>query len=59
MSMADVPVSIVLHDNARTHTADAVEDHLRRWRWEIMEHLHTHPMSPCDYNLFAKMKETL
>jgi transposase len=29
---------IILHDNARAHTADAVEDLLRRWRWEILEH---------------------
>jgi hypothetical protein len=35
--MADVPVSIILHDNTRAHIADAVKD-LRSWRWEILEH---------------------
>ena len=29
--------SIILHDNARSHTA-AVTDLLRRWQWEILEH---------------------
>ncbi|PNF13955.1 hypothetical protein B7P43_G08670 [Cryptotermes secundus] len=29
---------IILHDNARAHTADAVKDLLRRWQWEILQH---------------------
>ncbi|KAJ4450773.1 hypothetical protein ANN_02203 [Periplaneta americana] len=29
---------IILHDNARSHTAAAVKDLLRRWQWEILEH---------------------
>jgi hypothetical protein len=32
------PNAIILHDNARFHTSDAVTGLLRRWRWEIMEH---------------------
>jgi hypothetical protein len=49
---------IILHGNARAHTADAVKD-LSCWRWEILEHPPYSPgMSPCDYDLFAKMKET-
>ena len=28
---------IILHDNARSHTA-AVTVLLRRWKWEILEH---------------------
>jgi hypothetical protein len=36
--MADVPVSIIFHDNARAHTADAVRDLLRRWGWKTLEH---------------------
>jgi hypothetical protein len=39
MSMADVPVSNIYKENA----VDAVEDRLRCWRWEILEHL---PYSP-------------
>jgi hypothetical protein len=56
--MADVPVSIILHDVTRAHTADAVVDLLRHWRWEILKH---RPYSPdiraCNYDLFAKMKD--
>jgi hypothetical protein len=57
--MADDPVSpIILHDNARAPTADAVEDLLRRW--EILEHPPYSPdISPCDYDPFTKMKEPL
>jgi hypothetical protein len=29
---------IILHDNTRAHTADAVKDLLRSWRWEILDH---------------------
>jgi transposase len=58
--MADVPASIILHYNTRALTADAVKDHLRRWRWEILEHPPYSPdMSPCDDGLFAKVKEPL
>ncbi|KAJ4438167.1 hypothetical protein ANN_14106 [Periplaneta americana] len=51
---------IILHDNARSHTAAAVKDLLRRWKWEILEHPPYSPnMSPYDYDLFAKVKEEL
>ncbi|KAJ4441771.1 hypothetical protein ANN_11629 [Periplaneta americana] len=51
---------IILHDNARSHIAAAVEDLLRRWQWEILEHPPYSPdMSPCDYDLFTKVKELL
>ena len=50
---------IVVHDNTRSHTAAAI-DQLRRWQWEILEHPPYSPdMSPCDYDLFAKVKEPL
>ncbi|KAJ4450854.1 hypothetical protein ANN_02285 [Periplaneta americana] len=29
---------MILHDNARSHTAAAVKDLLRRWQWEFLEH---------------------
>ena len=45
----------ILHDNARSHTADSVTDLFRCWQWEILEHP---PYSP-DYDLFAKVKEPL
>ncbi|PSN36375.1 hypothetical protein C0J52_23866 [Blattella germanica] len=50
----------ILHDNARCHTAAAVRDLLRRWQWEILEHPPYSPdVSPCDYDLFSKVKEPL
>ena len=53
--------TIILHDNARSHTnAAAVMYLFRRWQWDILEHLLYLPdMSPCDYDLFAKVKEPL
>ena len=51
---------IILHENARGRTAAAVTDLLRRWQWEILEHPPYSPyISPCDYDLFAKVKEPL
>src|SRR5258705_4248364 len=51
---------IVLYDNARCHVAQDVKDLLRRWSWEVLEHPPYSPdMSPCDYNLFPKLKEPL
>ena len=51
---------IILHDNAWSHVADAVMDFLRRWQWEILEHpVYSSEMSPCDYDLFPKVKEPL
>ena len=50
---------IILHDTERSDTA-AVMDLLRRWQWQILEHPPYSPdMSPCDYDLFAKVKEPL
>ena len=49
----------ILQGNAVSPTAAAVKDLLRRWQWQILEHHRTHPMSPCDYDLSAKVKETL
>ena len=50
--------TIILHDNARSHADAAVTDLLRRWHWEILEHPTYSPdMSPCDCDLFAKVKE--
>ena len=50
---------IILHDNARSHTA-AVKDLLCRWQWNILEHPPYSPdMSPWDYDLFTKLKDPL
>ena len=51
---------INLHDNARSHIGTAVTDLLRRRQWEILEHPPYSPdLSPCDSDLFAKVKEPL
>ena len=51
---------IILNDNARNHTAAGVTDLLLHWQWEILEHPPYSPdMSPCDYDLFTKVKESL
>ena len=51
---------IIFYDNARSHTAAAVTDLLRRWKRENLEHPPYSPdMSPCDYDLFARMKQPL
>ena len=51
---------VILHDNARSHTAAAVTDLFRRWQWEILEHPPNSPdMIPCDYDFFTKVKEPL
>ncbi|KAJ4442993.1 hypothetical protein ANN_04641, partial [Periplaneta americana] len=48
---------IVLHDGARSHIAALVVNLLLRWNWEILQHPPYSPdMSPCDFDLFAKMK---
>ena len=52
--------SVIFHENARSHTAADVTDLLRCCRWGILEHPPYSPdMNPCDYDLFAKMKEPL
>ena len=48
----------ILHDKSRSHTAP-VTDLLRGWKWKILKHDRTQPMSPCDYDFFAKVKEPL
>ena len=50
----------LFHDNPRSLIAAAVTDLLRRWQWVILEHPPYSPdMSPCDYDLFTKVKEPL
>ena len=50
----------ILHCNERSHTAAAVMDLLRRWKWEILEYPpYSTDTSPCDYDPFAKVTEPL
>ena len=51
---------MILHDNARRYTAAPFTDILRRWQWEFLEYPpHSPDMSPYDYDLFGKVKESL
>ena len=48
---------ILLHDCARSHIAAHVANLLRTWNWKTLEHPPYSPdMSPCDFDLLAKMK---
>ncbi|KAJ4444667.1 hypothetical protein ANN_06464 [Periplaneta americana] len=49
----------ILHDNAR-HVAGTVTELLQTCDWEILQYsLYSPDMSPCDYDLFSRLKETL
>lgn len=51
---------ILLHDNARPHTAVLTRNKLEEMHWETLEHPPYSPdLSPCDYFLFAPLKEAL
>ena len=49
---------ILLHDNARPHTANLVKDKLQRFGWETLQHP---PYSPdfflCDFHIFGDLKK--
>jgi len=51
---------IILHNNARPHVADVVNQLLARWQWEVLYHPPNSPdISPCDFDLIPKVKEPL
>nr|QLJ84876.1 transposase-like protein [Dichotomius schiffleri] len=51
---------ILLHDNARPHTAAATRNKLEALGWETLEHPPYSPdLSPCDFHLFGPLKEAL
>jgi hypothetical protein len=51
---------LMLHDNARPHPAQATRDTLRHFGWGVLDHPPYSPdLSPCDYNVFGPLKETL
>ena len=51
---------ISLHDNATPHKAICVRDLLRRWRWEVLEHLpYSSDLLSCDHDLIPKLKAPL
>ena len=51
---------ILLHDNASPHFKRCVVEMLAQWEWEVLSHPPYSPdMSPCDFFLFAAIKEPL
>lgn len=48
---------LLIHDNATPHKSDAVTSLIRQYEWEILSHPPYSPdLSPCDYDLFPKLK---
>jgi transposase len=51
---------LLLHDNARPHLHTSVNAVLAEYRWESLPHPPYSPdMSPCDYDLFCKLKQPM
>ena len=48
---------ILLHDNARPHTANTITALLQKFKWEVLGHPPYSPdLSPCDYIIFYPLK---
>jgi len=57
--MSDKMVLLV-HDNARPHTAHAKANLLERWGWEILKHpLYNLDPAPSDFHIFPNVKKHL
>jgi len=57
LSIRDV---VLLHDNARPHTAALTRKKLDQLGWETLEHPPYSPdLSPCDFHVFGPLKEAL
>jgi histone-lysine N-methyltransferase SETMAR len=51
---------LLLHDNARLHSATATMNVLNSWGWEILQHPpYSADLAPSDFHLFPKMKKHL
>jgi histone-lysine N-methyltransferase SETMAR len=51
---------ILLHNNARPHTAILTRNKLKEFHWETLEYPPYSPdLSPSDYHLFGPLKEAL
>ena len=52
--------SLILYEKARPHVSDVVTKTLRVYGWEVLlQSPYSPDMSPQDFNLFPKIKETL
>ena len=51
---------VLLHDNARPHTAARTAQLLQQLRWEVFDHPPYSPdLAPSDYHLFMHLKKSL
>ncbi|GBN30167.1 Mariner Mos1 transposase [Araneus ventricosus] len=51
---------LLLHDNARPHTASVTRDLKQRFRWNVLEHPPYNPdLAPSDFHLFGPLKKYL
>ncbi|GBM97303.1 hypothetical protein AVEN_181155-1 [Araneus ventricosus] len=51
---------VLLHDNARPHTAAATQELLDQFGWEIFDYPPYSPdLAPSDFHLFLKLKKFL
>ena len=51
---------LLLHDNARPHTASATQETIRQMHWEVLPHPPYSPdLAPSDFHLFGPMKHYL
>ena len=51
---------LLLHDNARPHTANLVRDKLQIFGWETLQHPPYSPdISPCDFHIFGNLKRDI
>ena len=51
---------ILLHNNARPHTANTITALLQKFKWEVIGHPPYSPdFSPCDYAIFCPLKKAL
>jgi histone-lysine N-methyltransferase SETMAR len=51
---------VLLHDNARPHTAACTQALLQKFRWDLFDHpLYNPSLAPRDFHLFSRMKVRL
>ena len=51
---------ILLHYNARSHTANMVKDTLQRFSWETLQHPPYSPdLFPCDFHIFGDLRKNI
>ncbi|GBM92751.1 Mariner Mos1 transposase [Araneus ventricosus] len=51
---------ILLHDNARPHTAKAAKELLQKFKWKVLSHPPYSPdLSPCDFHMFGEIQKAV